>query len=57
MIRFERAERLSLKAHPELDEKWVQDLIAKDPSILGLGDLELRQKERIYPFGAAISRC
>jgi hypothetical protein len=42
MIGFERAERLSLKAHPELDEKWVQDLIAKDPSILGLGDLELR---------------
>jgi len=40
---------LSLKAHPELDEKWVQDLIAKDPSILNLGDLELRQKERIQP--------
>ena len=26
-----------------------QDLIADDPSILGLGDLELRQKERIQP--------
>ena len=49
MIQFERAERLSLKAHPELDEKWVQDLIAKDPSILGLGDLEFRAKERIQP--------
>jgi hypothetical protein len=49
VIEFERAERLSLKAHPELDEKWVQDLIAKDPSIVGLGDLELRQKERIQP--------
>jgi predicted transport protein len=54
MIEFERAERLSLKAHPELDEKWVQDLIAKDPSILGLGDLELRQKERIQPRGGRL---
>jgi predicted transport protein len=49
MIDFERAERLSLKAHPELNEKWVQDLIAKVPTILNLGDLELRQKERIQP--------
>lgn len=49
MVDFERAERLSLRAHPEMTEKWVQDLIADDPSILGLGDLELRQKERIQP--------
>jgi predicted transport protein len=55
MIEFERAERLSLKAHPELDEKWVQDLIAKDPSILGLGDdLVLRQKERIQPHAGRL---
>ena len=54
MIEFERAERLSLMAHPELDEKWVQDLIAKDPSILGLGDLELRQKERIQPHAGRL---
>src|SRR5688500_4760665 len=49
MIEYERAERLSLKAHPQLNEKWIQELIAGDPSILGLGDLELRQKERIQP--------
>jgi hypothetical protein len=49
MVDYERAERLSLKAHPELTEKWVQDLIASDPSILGLGDLEFRQKERPQP--------
>src|SRR5438552_3405388 len=46
MIEFHRAERLSIRAHPHLSEKWVQELIATDPSILGLGDLELRQKER-----------
>jgi predicted transport protein len=49
MVEFERAERLSLKAHPHLDEKWVQDLIVRDPSIIGLGEVELRQKERIQP--------
>ena len=41
--------RLSLKGHPDLNEKWVQDLIADDPSILGLGDLVLRDKERRQP--------
>jgi predicted transport protein len=49
MVEFERAERLSIRAHPGLSEKWVQDLIANEPGILGLGDLELRQKERIQP--------
>ena len=44
-----RPERLSLKGHPHLNEKWVQDLIAEDPSILGLGDLVLRDKERRQP--------
>ncbi len=39
----------SLKNHPHLNEKWVQGLIADDPSILGLGDLVLRDKERRQP--------
>jgi predicted transport protein len=41
--------RLPLKNHPEFTERWVQDLIANDPSILGLGDLVLRDRERIHP--------
>jgi hypothetical protein len=40
---------ISLSLHPELNEKWVQDLISNDPSILGLGDLVLRDKERMQP--------
>ncbi|WP_439359315.1 hypothetical protein [Bradyrhizobium sp. DASA03007] len=48
-MNFTRAERISLKLHPELNEKWVQELIATDPKILGLGDLVLRDKERIQP--------
>lgn len=42
-------ESISLKLHPDLNEKWVQDLIANDPSILGLGDLVLRDRERVQP--------
>jgi predicted transport protein len=38
-----------LRNHPEFTEKWVQDLIAGDPSILGLGDLVMRDRERIQP--------
>src|SRR4051812_17362403 len=48
-MNFTRSERISLKLHPELNEKWVQELIASDPSILGLGELVLRDKERIQP--------
>ena len=49
MTSFTRAERISLKLHPTLNEQWVQSLIAADPAILGLGDLAVRDKERIQP--------
>ena len=38
-----------MKLHPEYSEKWVQGLIANDPAILGLGELVLKDKERIQP--------
>ncbi|PKN61041.1 MAG: hypothetical protein CVU57_31540 [Deltaproteobacteria bacterium HGW-Deltaproteobacteria-15] len=40
---------VSLKNHPKLNEKWVQEIIAANPAILGLGDLILIDKERIQP--------
>jgi hypothetical protein len=40
---------VSLKNDPDLNERWVQDRIAEDPAILGLGDLILKDKERIQP--------
>ena len=36
-----------LKSHSELSEKWVQERIAEDPVFLGLGDVILKDKERI----------
>ncbi len=41
--------RVPLKGHPSLGEKWVQRLLADDPSLLGLGDLEVRDVERSHP--------
>lgn len=46
---YVKPERLWLRANPEFTEKWVQKLIADDPSIIGLGDLVLRDQERIHP--------
>lgn len=46
---FVKAERIILKAHPELNEKWVQDLISQDTQLLGLGELVLLQAERTHP--------
>jgi hypothetical protein len=48
-INYLKPERLTLKSHPELNERWVQERIAEDPSILGLGDLVLRDRERAQP--------
>jgi predicted transport protein len=46
---YVKPERLWLKQHPDFTEKWVQSHIADDPGILGLGDLVLRDQERIQP--------
>jgi len=48
-MEYIKFDKLSLKNHPEFNEKWVQNRIAEDPSILGLGDVVLKDKERIQP--------
>jgi len=37
-----------------LDEYWLQDQIANDTSLLGLGELEVVKKEKIQPTGGRI---
>lgn len=49
ILTYAKPERVFLKGHAEYGEKWVQERIAEDPSILGLGDLVLKDKERIHP--------
>ncbi|NQW49402.1 MAG: hypothetical protein HQ464_16705 [Planctomycetes bacterium] len=45
-MKYEKLTKLSIRSHPELSERWVQERIAEDPSILGLGDVILKDKER-----------
>lgn len=45
-LEFVKHDRLDLKSHPEFNETWVQERIADDPNMLGLGDLELVERER-----------
>ena len=47
--KYVKPERIRLKNHPQFNERWVQNLISADPSILDLGDLVLRDVERIQP--------
>ena len=48
-ITYVKHEKISVKNHNGINEKWIQDRIADNPSILGLGDLILKDKERIQP--------
>jgi hypothetical protein len=48
-VKLIRPEKINLKNHPVLNEGWLQEVIAKNPEILGLGDLVLKDKERKQP--------
>lgn len=49
MTSYTTFEKINLTKEPGLNEKWVQDRIAENPAILGLGELILKDKERIQP--------
>lgn len=49
MLDFVKADRIWLRDTTAFSEKWVQNIIASDPSVLGLGDLDLRDQERMQP--------
>lgn len=51
---YVKPEMLSLKEHPEFNERWVQQRLADDPALLGLGDLILRDRERPQPQGGRL---
>ena len=40
---------ITLKGHPDFNELWLCDRIAEDTSILGLGEIDFRDRERIQP--------
>jgi hypothetical protein len=48
-LKYAKLGKLSLKDHSEFNERWLQERIAEDPALLGLGDLVLKDKERVQP--------
>lgn len=53
-MKYIKPERVFLLDHSELNERWVQQRLAEDPSLLGLGDLILKDKERIQPHAGRL---
>lgn len=50
-LEFTFAEKLSLKNSPDFNEDWLQNKIAENPQILGLGELDLIERERKHKSG------
>jgi hypothetical protein len=48
-MEFHKAKPISLKAHTTYNEKWLQARIAEDTSLLGLGNLDVKDIERRQP--------
>lgn len=49
MKKIFKPEKIDIRTHPDISEKIIQEIIAEDPKILGLGDLVLKDKERLQP--------
>ena len=48
-LQYVQHKKISMKNHPEFNERWLQKRIADEPSVLGLGDLILKDRERLQP--------
>ncbi len=42
-----KLKKIGLKHHPQYNERWLRDIIGEDPSILGIGDVVVKDKERV----------
>jgi len=40
---------ISLKDRPDLSERWVEDQIVENSTLLGLGEVEVRGRQRNQP--------
>lgn len=53
-MKYVKSEIISLKNSSEYNEKWLQARIEEDPTILGLGDLDFRDTEKILIGGGRL---
>ena len=53
-MKYIKPEVISLKKSNEFNEKWLQACIEEDPSIIGLGELDFRDTEKILVGGGRL---
>ena len=53
-VQFSPVKIVRLKDHPGISEAWVQQILFENPSLLGLGKLYGRDKERVQPSGGRL---
>lgn len=46
--------QISMKNDPRFSERWLQDQLRESPALLGLGELEFREKERKQSSGGRL---
>lgn len=54
MLGYTPLKTISLKKHPHYNEAWLQQVIADDPSILRLGPLIVKDRERTHRGGGRL---
>lgn len=54
MEKYVKANTVSLKSHADYNERWLQRIIAEDPTVLGLGELELFATEHRQPHAGRL---
>src|SRR5690606_21168718 len=47
-------QKISLRKHPTLNEAWLHERICEDPTILGLGDVRVLDRERQLTGGGRL---
>ena len=54
MAEFVKLQEIDLKNSSEINEAWIQQTIAENPEILGLGNVHVRDKERRQESGGRL---
>jgi hypothetical protein len=53
-LTYTKHEPISLRKHPDFSEVWLHDRIAADTTILGLGELDVIERERVQYAGGRL---
>ena len=53
-MEFAMPQYVSLKGHSIYNERWLHEKLLENPSLLGLGDLDVRASERRQPSGGRL---